>query len=287
MKHFVKFLINKLNFKIDIENDILDKLNIAFKHNKKEIILLINQYKDTSFDFLKKLDIFREILSKTQLNQYEIDLLYVLLLSKNLRKIYRNNGLSDDLFFNTLEDIKFKVDECILVKKVVGTFVVSWYRAFFDLTLFSFGRLQYQICEFSLDYEDIKANDLSLNIHIPRNGQRLEPKLIDESLEQATNFFKDKFKKEDLIFRCYSWLLNPYNKTFLNKNSNIVKFSERFKIVKTVYENDYKELWRIFDSEYKNVEDLKDTSSLTHGYIEMVKNGVKFGESFGYFKINN
>ena len=170
---------------------------------------------------------------------------------------------------------------------MVGTFVVSWYRAFFDLTLFSFGRLQYQVCEFSLNYEDIKANDLSLNIHIPRNGQRLEPKLIDESLEQATNFFKDKFKKEDLIFRCCSWLLNPCNKTFLNLNSNIVKFSKRFKIIKTIYENDYKELWRIFDSEYKNVEDLKDTSSLTHGYIEMVKNGVKFGESFGYFKINN
>ena len=230
MKHFVKFLLNKLNFKSDIKNNILEKLNVAFKYDKKDIILLVNQYKDTSFDFLKKLDIFREILSKTRLNQYEIDLLYILLLSKKLRKIYKNNGLSDDLFFSTIEDIKFKVDECILVKKVVGTFVVSWYRAFFDLTLFSFGRLQYQVCEFSLNYEDIKANDLSLNIHIPRNGQRLEPKLIDESLEQATNFFKDKFKKEDLIFRCCSWLLNPCNKTFLNLNSNIVKFSKRFKI---------------------------------------------------------
>lgn len=69
--------------------------------------------------------------------------------AERLRENYRAAGLTDELFWDTIADLKFKLIECYDVYGIWGTFVASWYPWFYTMHRFKLGRLQYEAVHFS------------------------------------------------------------------------------------------------------------------------------------------
>ena len=68
---------------------------------------------------------------RTGLHRHVVDFLFLALASERLRENYRAAGLTDELFWDTIADLKFKLIECHDVYDIWGTFVASWYPWFY------------------------------------------------------------------------------------------------------------------------------------------------------------
>lgn len=88
---------------------------------------------------------------RTGLHRHVVDFLFLALASERLRENYRAAGLTDELFWDTIADLKFKLIECHDVYGIWGTFVASWYPWFYTMHRFKLGRLQYEAVHFSGD----------------------------------------------------------------------------------------------------------------------------------------
>ena len=103
---------------------------------------------------------YGEILSETDkaaeiagVHKYSAELLIFILFSKRLRELYKQSGISDKIWFDSMCDLKWKLWECKAVKGSWGSFVAGWFPGFFNLTRFALGRLQFEIVEFDGEYE--------------------------------------------------------------------------------------------------------------------------------------
>lgn len=79
------------------------------------------------------------------------------------------------------------------------------------------------------DWEKVLSpGDPVISIHIPPIGS-LSPQLIDETIEEAKNFFQTYYPDYHYkAFVCYSWLMDPQLVDLLGEGANISKFCNRF-----------------------------------------------------------
>ncbi len=227
-----------------------------------------------------------EIAERLYLREYTVHLLTLICLTKRLREEYISRGIDLEIFENTVLDLKYKLEECKLVKGVVGTFVASWHFGFYHLTRFALGRLQFEAVEFGKTYEKdgvkLTPDTTVINIHIPRDGTPMDEKRCDESFAMAKKFFADEVS-DPTPFVCHSWLLYPENKNILSKHSNTYKFMSRFDILRSENYKENCDLWRLFDTDEKNPEKLPTDTSLRRAYVEHLKRGGKTGYGYGVF----
>ena len=221
-------------------------------------------------------------------NEYAAYLLLCILLAPTLREYYRKAGIADEIFVETMTDLKWKLIECQLVKGVYGTFVGSWYRLFFQMQLFTFGRLQFEIRSFRRTYEKdgkrLEPESLVLGVHIPRMPMPFSKENCEDSYARAAEFFEGRLGGAPTAFVCNSWLLFPEHEQFLHEKSNIRKFMARFDITESKYAEDYSELWTVFDMEYTgNIEDFPEDTFLQKAYKDHLRQGGRTGSGFGVF----
>jgi hypothetical protein len=218
------------------------------------------------------------------INEYTAELLIFICLSKKLRERYIELGIDLSIYRDSMLDLKYKLDECKVVKGIVGSFVASWFSGFFALTRFALGRLQFEIIQLKCDYEreEVKLPKGSnvINVHIPRTGTPIDKESCDESYLAAKEFFKDKIDGV-CAFVCSSWLLYPENKDILSKSSNTYRFMSEYDIIEWGIKKNRDDLWRLFDTDEKNVERLPADTGMRRAYIEHMKNGGKVGYGFG------
>lgn len=225
---------------------------------------------------------------KTQINVYPVYMSTLILLAEIAKKHYAEKGVSEDMWKKNFTDFRYKLYECKLVKGVWGNFVPDWNIRFFNVSRFTFGKLQFEIEKFGRTYDkngvSLCAESKVINVHIPRTGKRLSPKDVDEACENAAAFFKEKYGIEQTVFVCHSWLLYPENKKMLQETSNLYSFISRFDIVDWEEYKDYKEVWRLFDTEYNpDLTKMPADTSLRRAYIERMQKGEKTGCGYGVF----
>ncbi len=241
---------------------------------------------DIHCDFQQIIEIADEVASQTYLKEYTVNLLLLICLSKRAEDVYKEHGIEEEIFYNNMCDLKYKLIECKLVKGIHGTFVAPWFDGFFNLTRFGLGRLQFEIVDFKKNYSKngklLTPESKVINIHIPRTETPLDPKSCDESFDMAKAFFKDKIGDE-CAFVCHSWLLYPENKNILPKHTNIYKFMERFDIIDSGISKDDEDLWRLFDTEEKNYDKLPVDTSVRRAFVKHLQNGGKTGWGYGVF----
>ena len=256
-----------------------DKLNLSCH---KELCGMIAQY-----DAGNKLnyEIFEENIkqiSKTaDINEYTGALVLLLCLTKRLREYYREAGISDDIFRNTVLDLRYKLDECICVHGVVGTFVLKWFWGFFKLERFALGRLQFEVVNFGTEYEidgvKLTPDTRVLNVHIPRTGTRLDHESVLESYKLAADFYRAELG-DKIAFVCSSWLLFPRHREMLSPTSNLLAFMNDFDIYTFGEYSNYGEVWRLFDKMYDGeATHLPADSSLRRAYVDLISRGEKTG----------
>ncbi|MEG0229775.1 MAG: acyltransferase domain-containing protein [Oscillospiraceae bacterium] len=199
------------------------------------------------------------------------------------KHLYDNKGICEDVFFDTMKCFTRFVNEHFQSFGFYGFDRHWWTSRQIAMTLFRLGELEYEM----YNYEGENA----ISIHIPSNCILKQEKLR-ESYFLAKDFFA-KFYPDFANARmfCHSWLLSPNLKELLNAQSNIVKFSNNFDIIKT--DNDSTDFlaW-VFKTEnidIKNKEQIKQlpqTTTLQKNIKEFILDDKIFYNGLGFLKEN-
>ena len=240
--------------------------------------------KDINCDYSEIISTADKVAAILNINEYTLEMLIFVCLSHHLKLIYAEKGFSDDMFRGVALDIKYKLDECKLVRGIVGSFVAIWFVGFFKLTRFSLGRLQFEIVDFGHHYEKdgktLSPNSKVINVHIPRSMTPLDKDSCDKAYELAKLHFKGAYD-EPCAFVCGSWLLYPENLRILSPTSNTHRFISEYDIIDSGINKDRDNLWRLFDTDEKNPDKLPANTSMRRAYVSHLKNGGKVGWGFG------
>ena len=240
---------------------------------------------------------YGEILSETDkaaeiagVHKYSAELMIFILFSKHLRALYKERGISDRIWFDSMCDLKWKLWECKAVKGSWGSFVAGWFPGFFNLTRFALGRLQFEIVEFDGEYEKdgkkLKKGDKVVNVHIPRTLTPLDKESRDDAYAQAAEFFREMTDGAPIAFVCSSWLLYPEAEKILPAHSNIRGFMADYDIIRSKVdeEGDYHNMWRLFDMDFTgDFKDYPEDSSLRRAYKKFLLDGNRTGSGYGVF----
>ena len=242
--------------------------------------------KDRNAKFKKFLTACEEIGALSGENPYTVNLILLILMTRASRRHYADAGLSENMWKLNFCDIRYKCEECRLVKGVIGNFVPEWYGRFYAATRFSFGKLQFERYKLGRVFEKngktYPADTQVIYVHIPRTGSRLMPSDVDDACREASEFYREKYPEDKVIFVCDSWLLYPENKNILSSTSNLYSFVSRFEIIESEDDLEYKDAWRLFDKDYNgNVDDLPQDTSLRRAYAARMREGKPLGRGFG------
>lgn len=263
--------------------DNVKSLNKKFEAVFNEFLFPEARDFGTCFDKLKPLSIIYGI------KEYTLDFVFLLRAAEVMHGLYKERGLSDELFNNTIMDLKYKYDECVKCKEVHGTFVASWNTGFFALTRYCLGRYQFDMSTYGGDDFTssagitIKKGDKTLGFHIPSSGVPLTDEVRLDSFKKAYEFFPE-YRREDglMIFECGSWLIFEEYKNFLPENSNTIKFINDFEIVSSEPKDEFDDAWRIFDKYgFKSPKKWPEDTSMRRAFKNHVLSGGKTGHGHG------
>ena len=223
-------------------------------------------------------------------HEYTVWLLVYVLMSRRLQELYLQEGISQEIWRESMNDLKFKLEECRLLHGIWGIFVASWFPNFYRLKRFAFGRLQMEIATYHGetfvcgDGGELKEGDPVLAVHIPRSPMPLSEENCNASYRAAADFFAERFEGDAVTFTCNSWMLYPKHSEFLHPRSNVRRFGEDFELMSATHnaEGVYPDLWRIFDVECNgDYSKLPEDSFLRRAYKEYVLSGGVTGRGYG------
>lgn len=225
------------------------------------------------------------------LRPQELHLALVLSAAETLHEKYAGRGISDDIFYRTLDDLRSKALECREVYGYYGLANAGWYRGYFELTRFALGRFQYEVREYPMDepfekggFRAVKG-DVMLNMHIPSHGPGLTREVRYDSYRRAYAFYRELFGGRPMLVQTKTWLLCPYHREMLPEGSNLIGFMDDFDTVELLdRETGYDPSWRIFGAGYKNpYPELPDDTALRRGYKKLFLSGRRPCAGRGYF----
>jgi hypothetical protein len=180
----------------------------------------------------------------------------------HLRRWHREHGVTDQVSIDTLADLGQHVRLYRRRTGSVGFDTQWWLSLHFRGGLFTLGRLQFNPYRLSTgpagplfwyDAETIESlgprfrpGEPVLGVHIPESGP-LTPADCDASFNAARTFFAERFPEHaSSIATCTSWLLDDQLLAYLDPDSNIVRFQQRFTLVPGARDADYSPLQFVF-----------------------------------------
>ena len=288
---YVYFLLEKLDFPSSTASDVKRFCEKIAENEQaaEKFCEIVKRYSDSkSCDFMKMSADMKEVSRSAGIHEYAGDLILYLALGEKMKDYYAEKGISDEIYYNTLCDLRYKCEECRLVYGVCGNFTVGWFPGFFALTRFALGRLQFELVKLPMDCEidgvKLASSSPAINVHIPRTGDRLYYDQVKSAYRAAAHFFRDAFVDTPIIFGCHSWLLYPWNLEVLSPSSNLYAFCSDFTVIRTENYSDYSEIWRLFDCKYTgDASALPRDSSLRRAYADRIERGEPLGHSLGVF----
>lgn len=276
---------------LDLEKHHIDALlndfNVLEKHGIIKIFSnAVNKLEQQGFptrEYYLFLEEIPSLIKDTPVSEYTAYFIFICTCAPYAYNILEKQGYCQEIIKNSFDDYRVKVNECYDLYKVVGTFVPAWFIGFIQGRRVKLGRLQFAREVSRFDYEkfgvSIKKGDEIIAIHIP-SGEKLTLDSVLYSLRSAYEFYG---AKDNMPFSCHTaFLFEDYLPVF-KKGSNIRRFADLFDVVGCSYTDSFDNCWRFFNCNYNgNPDDLPNNNSLQKGFIEVLKNGCKHGEGFGY-----
>lgn len=197
-----------------------------------------------------------------------------------MERIYADKGLPEDLMWDTLIDVRCKLQEEYDCSGVWGTAAVGWYVRLYRAAIIKLGRLEFEPIGYKWDtpYRGVQKGDPVLNVHIPSCGG-LPIEAVIDSLKRAHTFFAAEYGTVQ-TYVCASWLLYPpICEEVMKPDSNMKKFYDLFEVVEQYEDPENKNFWRVFNVDYaEGVLDKAPTdTSLRRGIYNMMKSGRHMG----------
>lgn len=208
-------------------------------YDDQEVCSLVMDYIDKDYSNVKR---FAKFLIKNKWRKL-VDKQPLLILSsialslKTAQLRFIDRGFDEQVFFDTMSDIKVWGEDYRKKFNKVGLTEINWIRLHINCLIFKIGRLQYQIGRYYFSPKTVTGNKkISLGekcyfIHIQRGG-KLERQDCIQSINLAAQFLKKIFPKiRTDVMTCHSWLLSSKNKNFVEPSSNIAQFAALFENV--------------------------------------------------------
>lgn len=288
MRNFISEFLKKNGYEHQAANALLGAYD-ALKDNRTFHSLLNAFYKDETLQVDSDGSPLDILCREASVNFYTAKLLFYICLTEELHNNYKENGISEDMYFAAVEDLHCKMMECFDMYGVWGISSKGWFPSVFRMKTFGMGRFFYNMGiytgeTFFVGGQSVKKGDKYISIHIPSSKKPFDLESRLASYELAYNFYKKSFEGKEPLFRCESWLLNPANKSLLEKKSNIVSFMNDFNIVDSYLYPDNRSMWRVFGSFHNLPADkLPRDTSLQRAYADYIADGNLLGAGIGYF----
>ncbi|MBO5037039.1 MAG: DUF5596 domain-containing protein [Clostridia bacterium] len=209
----------------------------------------------------------------------------ILMLAEEAKEKYREKGISDKIYNDTMADISVWTENYYRKTGYCGIEEIGWIMNHLNLELFALGRLQFRPAEFyyndswtDLADSPLTIGDKIMEIHISQ-GCPLAEDECNSSFFEAPEFFKKYFDYDFDYYTCHSWLLSPILKSILPESSNIIKFQNRFTLIASD-QNDGQAEERIFDKQFGS----NTNSSLAKKTLELNRKGIKIGAGIGIIR---
>lgn len=293
MKQYLKTFFEDFEYPSECSELLLKCYDSITREQEKNEILqaVLTAYandRDVSYFVLE--EYVQKICDGFAYHEYTVWLLLYVLMSKRLMELYREYGISMDIWRESMADLKCKAEECKMLKGIDGTFVASWFPKFFRLKRFTLGRLQFDLTKFEEERFVCKngrvltAGECALAVHIPRSQIPLSKEACDDAYQRAVRFFAGQFQGDWILFTCDSWMLYPKNSELLHEKSNVRRFGEEYELVSvTDYpEGEHPDAWRIFNVEFNgDISVLPEDSHLQRSYRQHMLAGGVTGRAYG------
>lgn len=286
---FIKRVLDENKYEEEHKKEIIDAIEKLIQ-NKDANKILESAKRDYNrgknfCDFRDKVSLLKEV---SGIHEYTLHLIILLSCAENLFKKYKAEGIDEEIFFDTMIDLKVKNLECVDNYGFCGTFVEGWFRGFYNMTRFKLGRFEYDLNDFdfskyTIDGDTIEKGMFCLGMHIPSHLESLTEKVRLDSYKKAYNFFKNRFQTKYMYVLCSSWLLFPDNEKLLPKGSKTVEFLKDFDILQYSTKYDFGDQWRVFGVEHKDSlpQDLPRDTSMQRAFAEWLESGHKTGSGMG------
>ena len=269
---------------IDVLLATFDKIfqNEKAKEYFEEAVMLYE--KSIDCDYGQIIDLADKAAKEAYVYEYTAEILVFMCLTKKLKEYYIEKGVDLSIYDNTVQDIRYQMNDCKATRNILGVIYIHWCIGFMKMERFAIGRFQYEIIKFGTNYskdgKEINAEHKVLNLHIPGSGEPLNEELALKSFEMAKEFYKGLID-EPMAVKCSSWLLYPEHEQMLSHESNIYRFMQLFDIIDYGIKKNNGDLYRIFGTEEKRVEYLSENTSLQRAYKKHLLNGGKTGYGVG------
>ena len=226
-----------------------------------------------------------EVSERLGIDVMVVHMVFLLHCAPDMRARYREMGLDDALFWDTLQDLRYQVMETKQVYGVWGEHAIWWEVDFFRCKRFALGRLQYEWDGYYCDtpYKQYQKGDRILSCHIPSSGKlRREDVLL--SLKKAYEFYDGRSCEGGIMaVQCESWMLYDKHLPLFPKGSNLRMFYLLFHNIENKPSKSNIDFWRIFGTKYspEALESASESTALQRNFKHFLREGntMGFGKS--------
>lgn len=273
----------------ELFTEVLEKLDSSKKFGTRFQSILDKHLDNYTRIDSKLLDRIAALAKAMGYSEYTLNFVFLLCLTEDLKEKYTLFGIDEKIYYDTMDDLRCKLLECMECEKVPGTFVTGWFEGFFRLTRVSYGRFEYEVSTYTSDEpytmkcgKVIKKGDRYIGFHIPSSGVPLTDEVRLNSYKEAYKRVSKFFDDGIVIFGCGSWLLYPKHREFLPERLNIRRFMDDFEIISWDEKENFHDAWRIFGYESDlPFDQLPRDTTLRKAYADWLSAGNKGGSGFG------
>ncbi len=280
----IRTVAEKLGFPLEA----IDEFSAIYKGlaEKPALSSLFNKAMDRFFTekgngFTEDLEILSAL---SGYHRQQLDMTFLLAAAIPLKYLYFQKNIPEEIYWDSMEDLLYKLMENKANHNRFGTFVTFWFQDFYWCKRFKLGRLQYEKRFFKYpEYRGIKENDPVFNCHIPSCGPLTEESVLN-SFKKAHTFYRDELKDGILPLVCNSWLLYPpFEGSVFPEGTNLWKFSRLFTKLKVTDDPACGDFWRIFDMPYDpaTLKDAPADTGLRRRLKAHLETGSPMGTAYG------
>lgn len=240
----------------------------------------INNIKDKFFndaDVDKELEILAE---EKNISHNLLSLAFCLLCTDIMHDRYKEQGIGDDVYYDSLIDLTIWAKVCHRDYGEWGMKEFHWVSRALRGKLYRLGRLQFELIPYKFDTYSrggytVNKGDTVINVHIPEGGAMTSEMRLDS--------YKRAYKMFGLnVFVIESYLLYPKQFDFLPENSNILSLMREYDIIRHGEDDTMKDMWRIFGRREKFIpSELPRDTSLQRAYADHLAKTGKNGWGYG------
>ncbi|MFJ1970641.1 acyltransferase domain-containing protein [Streptomyces sp. NPDC087903] len=211
------------------------------------------------------------------------------------RAHHQERGIPADVSRRTLADLGRNIAVHRRRHGRGGVQAPWWLTHHFRGELYQLGRLQFERSRVGRPTAqvltaaglDVEPGDPCLNVHIPDFLGPLSPAACDRSLALAREFFALHYPEERCqAVVCHSWLLDPQLRQYLPAHTNIVRFQERFRVIREDSEpSDAEPVQYVFGDPELPVPDLPRRTSVERAVGDHLRAGGHWYIGHGWFPL--